>query len=157
MAKKTTLPVHSMPGHLIRRLHQRSTAVFQKHMREAGHSITSVQFAALGALSDEPGIDQARIAALIAYDRATIGGVIERLEKRGLVERTVNDDDRRARIVTLTPEGEALYKALLPLVKKLQSDILAELSAADRAVLTELMARSLGMETPASDTDENRY
>lgn len=78
----------TMPGHVIRRLNQMSTQVFARRMQEAGIDITPVQFAALDAIKSFPGSDQAGIAAKIAYDRATIGGVIERLLDKGYVERT---------------------------------------------------------------------
>ena len=58
------MTIKDMPGHLIRRLQQHSTLVFTTRMREAGHDITSVQFAAMDALTSQPGIDQATVAAL---------------------------------------------------------------------------------------------
>ncbi|WP_292685703.1 MarR family transcriptional regulator [Novosphingobium sp.] len=77
------MDIYGMPGHLIRRLQQQSTQVFAARMREAGFDITPVQFAAMDALAARPGIDQATLAQLIAYDRATIGGVVDRLEGKG--------------------------------------------------------------------------
>jgi DNA-binding MarR family transcriptional regulator len=133
------MTIKDMPGHLIRRLQQHSTLVFTTRMREAGHDITSVQFAAMDALTSQPGIDQATVAALIAYDRATIGGVIDRLESKGLVERTVSEQDRRARVVRLTDRGRQLYTQLLPLVDAVQEEILAPLPNANRDNFIETM------------------
>lgn len=138
--------LHDMPGHLIRRLHQRSTQVFTEKVRAAGHEVTPVQFATMEALSRHPGIEQAQVAGIIGYDRATIGGVIERLERRGLIRRAVNRRDRRARIVHLTEEGGRMLDALRPVVAALQDDILGDLDAASRRMLVALMARSLGLE-----------
>lgn len=126
-------PLLSMPGHVLRRLHQLSTAVFQDRIKAAGHDMTSVQYAALRTLAAHPGIDQAGLAARIAYDRATIGGVVDRLEQKGLVERCVSPRDRRAREVRLTDRGAALFAEVQPLVDGLQADILAGLSAEERA------------------------
>ncbi|TFF23116.1 MarR family transcriptional regulator [Jiella endophytica] len=114
----------AMPGHLIRRLHQVSTLVFHRHVQAAGHDITPVQFAALDALAHNPEIDQKGLAELVAKDRATLGTVVERLEQKGLVTRRVSPDDKRARVLALTPEGEALLAKLLPVVIALQKDIL---------------------------------
>lgn len=130
-----------MAGHLIRRLHQHSTQVFTARMREAGFDITSVQFAALDAINANPGIDQAGVAALIAYDRPTIGEVINRLVAKGLVERAINPADRRARVLQLTASGADTYRQLLPLVRDLQSDILSRLSPDERQAFLAL-ARS---------------
>ena len=118
------MEAYGMAGHLIRRLNQISGAVFARRMQEAGHDLTSVQFAAMDALASHPGIDQAGVAALIAYDRATIGGVIDRLEVKGLVARTVSQKDRRAREVRLTAEGTRVFAEILPVVRDLQSEIL---------------------------------
>jgi DNA-binding MarR family transcriptional regulator len=142
-----------MPGHLIRRLHQKSTQVFQHRMRQAGHDITPVQFAAMEALRGAPGIDQAQLAHLIAYDRATIGGVLERLEKRGLVQRAANPKDRRARLVSLTPAGAGLIEDLLPVVESLQADILDGLGPAEREALCRFMARTLAMPGDGTEGD----
>ena len=120
-----------LPGHLIRRLHQVSTHVFSVKVREAGYDLTPVQFAALDALRHRPGIDQASLAQAIAKDRATIGAVVERLEQKGLVERVVSTEDRRARRLTLTEEGGTLIDALTPIVIDLQKDLLPGLTEAE--------------------------
>lgn len=126
------MDTQNMVGHLIRRLHQKSTQVFTKRMKEVGVDLTSVQFAAMDAIGSNPGIDQAHVAALIAYDKATIGGVIDRLEQKGLVSRRVKQRDRRAREVTLTIEGQDLFKSFAPVVHDLQDEILSSLDQSER-------------------------
>lgn len=134
-----------MAGHLIRRLHQQSTQVFQARTQAAGFELTSVQFAALDAVAQQPGIDQASLAATISFDRATIGGVVDRLEQKGLVERTVSPDDRRARLLHLTAAGRRQLAALRPVVEALQAEILAPLSAKERAAFLALARKALGL------------
>jgi DNA-binding MarR family transcriptional regulator len=134
-----------MAGHLIRRLHQQSTQVFQARTQAAGFDLTSVQFAALDAIARQPGIDQASLAATISFDRATIGGVIDRLEYKGLVQRVVSAQDRRARQLHLTPAGEQLLSASRPVVEGLQADILAPLSPAERTAFVALAHKALGL------------
>ncbi len=134
-----------MAGHLIRRLHQQSTQVFQARTQAAGFDLTSVQFAALDAIARQPGIDQASLAATISFDRATIGGVIDRLEHKGLVQRVVSAQDRRARQLHLTPAGEQLLSASRPVVEGLQADILAPLSPAERTAFVALAHKALGL------------
>lgn len=136
----------NMPGHLIRRLHQHSTQIYTARTRDAGFDITSVQFAALDAIKVNPGIDQAGVAALIAYDRPTIGEVINRLVAKGLVERAVNDSDRRARVLRLTDQGEDTLARLLPVVREVQALILANLAPDERAVFLGLARSVLGQE-----------
>ncbi len=132
-----------MPGHLIRRLHQISTSVFAERMKAAGIDITSVQFAALTVLHEKPGIDQATLAQEIAYDRATIGGVVDRLERKGWVLRKVNQDDRRARQVTLTEEGTEMLAVVAPIVATLQADILAQLTLTERTAFIALASKAV--------------
>lgn len=136
------LEIHNMAGHLIRRLNQISMSVFQERMKAHGLTMTAVQFAAMNAVRANPGIDQARLAGMIAYDRATIGGVIDRLESKGLIARTVCEHDRRARRVFLTEEGERLLDELIPVVRAFQRDILTGLSDEERETFLRLAAKA---------------
>jgi len=133
-----------MAGHLIRRLHQQATLVFVQRTQAAGYDLTPIQFAALDAIHNAPGTDQATVAEMIAYDRATIGGVIERLEQKGWVLRVVSERDRRARELSLTPEGKRIIKALVPVVRDLQDEILQALGEADRARFLKLARQAVG-------------
>ena len=126
------MSLFEMPGHLIRRLNQISTSLFQREMKNAGIDLTQVQFAALHAVRESPGIDQAGLASKIAYDRATIGGVVDRLEQKGLVERIVSPRDKRARELRVTQKGEKLFSKILPKVHAVQQDILLGLSPDER-------------------------
>ncbi len=139
------MPLSHMPGHLIRRLHQISGQVFHQHLQEAGFDLTSVQFATMQALQATPGMEQAQIATQIAYDRATIGGVIDRLEQKGYVERVVSHRDRRAREVSLSEKGQTLFKAVAPLVEALQKDILAPLDAEEQVQFLTLLQKAVNL------------
>lgn len=137
------MEIHSVAGHLIRRLHQISTRIFTTQTQEAGFDLTSVQFAAMDAISAHPDIDQAGVAALISYDRATIGGVIDRLEQKGIIVRTVNSRDRRAREISMTPEGSKVYSALQPVVQSLQREILQRLDETEHATFMALLQKAV--------------
>ena len=129
---------YKMPGHLIRRLSQQSNQVFQDEMKRLGADVTSVQFAAMQAIDLQGEMEQSQIAQSIHYDKATIGGVIDRLEKRGWVGRKANPKDRRAKLVTLTKEGRQALQAITPAVKTLQDQILANLSSEERVLFVKL-------------------
>lgn len=132
-----------MPGHLIRRLHQLSSQLFMQRVQQAGSDLTPVQFAALDALWANPEIDQASLAGAIAKDRATIGAVVDRLEQKGLVARRSSLRDKRAKVLTLTTQGQALLEALIPVVDGLQRDSLPGLSDAEYRQFIELAARAV--------------
>lgn len=133
--------IHTMPGHLIRRLQQISSSIFAQHMKNVGLDLTSPQFAALSMISEYPRIDQATLAGLIAFDRATIGGVVDRLVSKGFVERLTNPKDRRAKVLTLTQSGQATLAQLLPIVQKSQDDLLPSLTEAEKAEFLRLAAK----------------
>lgn len=131
-----------MPGHLIRRLHQQATQVFQKRIGVLGYDLTSVQYAALDALADNPGVDQATLAMLIAKDRATVGAVIDRLETKELIARSVSAKDKRARVLSLSEQGLAMVQELRPLVIEAQKDILPGLTRAEFDQFVKLAAKA---------------
>jgi DNA-binding MarR family transcriptional regulator len=126
--------------------------VFQVRTKEAGLDLTPVQFAAMDAIATTPGIDQASIAAQIAYDRATIGGVIDRLEQKGWIKRTISNRDRRAREVTLTPVGRDILDRAIPVVSALQIDILPGLSTDETSHLRDLIERTTRLIDENKDT-----
>lgn len=133
--------IHTMPGHLIRRLNQIAVSIFQERMETLGIDLTPVQFGALLVLSENPGIDQATLAGLIAHDRVTIGGVVDRLQAKGLIARTTSTTDRRARVLALTDAGTALLTRALPEVRALQSDILSGLTEGEAQTFLALASK----------------
>lgn len=142
MEASRNLEIHNMAGHLIRRLNQISTSVFQDRMRVEGYDLTPIQFAAMNAIHANPGIDQASLAGLIAHDRATIGGVVDRLEAKGIVLRKVSARDRRARELSLTSLGEATLEKTTPVVRAMQDVMLTGLSEAERLEFLRLARKA---------------
>lgn len=125
------------PGHLIRRAHQLAVAIFMEET--AGFDVTPVQFAILNALIDDPGEDQVTLAAKVAFDAATFGSVIGRLEAKGWVRREPDTADRRRKLLWITPEGEAAARQMKRAVSKVQSRIVGPLEAAEREQLLVLL------------------
>ena len=119
-----------MPGHLIRRVKQLSTALFIEECAE--FDLTSVQFAALRMIAGHPGVDATRLSALIAFDRSTIGDVLDRMETKGWIVRKPAPSDRRIKLIELSTAGAALLGRVGPAVRRVQERILAPLDPADR-------------------------
>jgi DNA-binding MarR family transcriptional regulator len=126
-----------MPGHLVRRVQQISSAIFSEEMAE--FELTSVQFIALVAVADNDGLDATRLAESIDFDKATIGGVIDRLERKGLIERKVSARDKRVKELAATPAGRALITVSFARVETVQERLLAPLSPKDRTLLMQLL------------------
>jgi DNA-binding MarR family transcriptional regulator len=138
--------LQEMPGHLIRRAHQISGALFAANL--AGRDLTSVQYAALVAIDATPGIDATRLSDLIAFDKATLGGVLDRLEGKGLVSRGRSPADRRVKTVALTPQGKALLGDVEAQVLNAQADMLRPLTAANRKALISLLKAFIAGHAP---------
>ena len=131
--------VATAPGHLIRRAQQIAVAIFAEHL--AASDITPVQFAILNALRDTPDIDQITLAKRVAFDPATSGAVIGRLEAKGWVARQPHATDRRRKLLVVTPQGiEALAKMQWA-VAQVQSQILSPLSAEEQTQFVNLLSR----------------
>lgn len=131
-----------MAGHLVRRLHQISVSVFAESMKRHELDCTPVQFAALSKLSQHPGIDQATLAGLIAHDRVTMGGVVDRLVSRGLISRVTSDRDRRARVLKMTDKGHRFLEQIEPIVASCQDDILTGLAGDEREMFLALLEKT---------------
>lgn len=137
MDTSAPIDIDLQPGHLIRRLHQIAVGVFVQEAGESG--VTPVQYAALQVVHNQPGIDQRTLARAIALDASTTGGVVDRLEARGWLERRMSPEDRRARQLFLTPEGAQGLAGMIGPMLRAQEQILAPLSTRQRADLMRLL------------------
>src|SRR5690606_33091159 len=115
---------------LIRRAHQVAVAIFMEET--AGFDVTPVQFAILNALLQAPGEDQVTLARKVAFDVATFGSVIGRLEARGWVRREADPADRRRKLLWVTQEGSAAALKMRRKVGKVQQRILSPLQDEER-------------------------
>lgn len=126
-----------LPGQFIRRMQQIAVAIFLQETEPFG--LTPVQYGALRAVCTTPGLDQRRLAAHIGLDTSTTGGVIDRLEARGLVRRNPSAHDRRVRLLTPTPDGQALLAEVEPAMLRAQERMLAPLPPAERAEFMRML------------------
>ena len=137
--KRTDAVIHDKPGHLIRRLQQIAVAIFMAEAR--GFDLTPVQYAALLAIDLHPGIDQTALVSLIAFDKSTIGDVLERLAAKRLVHRVQGKKDRRTKVLKITPSGRRLLRRIEPAVISAQDQILSPLPPRERKQFMQLMKR----------------
>jgi MarR family transcriptional regulator, lower aerobic nicotinate degradation pathway regulator len=131
--------LYGLPGHLIRRCHQISVALF---FEECGaFEITPQQYAVLNVLADNDGVDQITLAGLAALNRTTAGEIVDRMVSAGLLERREDPLDRRVRMIFLTKPGLALVADMHDAVLRVQNRLLRPLGPAERDKLIELLAR----------------
>jgi DNA-binding MarR family transcriptional regulator len=128
-------------GHLIRRAQQRHAALWQE---QVSAEISSVQYAALAVLERMPGASQSELGAELDLDRSTIADIVSRLERRGVIERSPHESDRRRYSLRLTAAGLAEVERLRPLVSEANAKLTEGLSAGELATLRTLLKRILG-------------
>jgi DNA-binding MarR family transcriptional regulator len=142
---QSTLPpmtlsdVYEAPGHLIRRSQQISVAIFFEEFED--YEVTTIQYAALIAIRDRPGIDQRTLADQVAIDRSTIGTVLRTLEERGLINRVAPKQNLRIRQLFITRAGDDLLQSTRERIYRVQERILAPLNVKERKVFMELLSR----------------
>jgi DNA-binding MarR family transcriptional regulator len=138
-----------LPGHLIRRVHQVSTAYFSE---ECG-DLTAVQYAALVAIGAHPGIDATRLSEIIYFDRSTIGDVLDRMEGKGWILRESTPHDRRLKLLALSPAGREALQRVEPGIHRVQDRLLAGLTAAEGKTLIRLLAKMADATAGAASGD----
>lgn len=99
---------HQAPlGYLIHEVARLMKRRFEEEAKT--HGITLPQWRVLGQIAMHEGITQVQIATATEIDPMTVSGVLDRLDKRGLIDRYADPTDSRAKLARLTAEGEALY------------------------------------------------
>lgn len=131
--------IYSSPGHLIRRSHQISASLFGEELDGLG--LTSVQYAALVAIREQPGVDQRALGRLVAIDRSTIGSVVKGLDQRGLITRVTPQTNLRIKELHLTEDGETLLAKSAAAVAAVQRRLLAPLSPEEQNVFLHLISK----------------
>lgn len=109
--------------------------------------ITAFQYGVLAILNrqtGEPGIDQNSVAARLGVDRSHASLLVEELVVKGLVQRRVDDADRRVRLLSLTPKAEKLYWRVRPGIRAANDRILEPLSPPERELFIDMLIRMIG-------------
>ncbi|MBI4048579.1 MAG: MarR family transcriptional regulator [Devosia nanyangense] len=118
--------------HEVARLFRRRFETFASE-----HGVTLTQWRALAQIHRQPSISQVALAGAIDSDPMTMSGVLERLERRGLVERYPDPDDSRAKLARLTAEGEELVRVASDVGQELHALAITGLSEEEKSCLTK--------------------
>ena len=125
-------------GHLMRRALQRHTAIFANRM---GADLTPTRFAALVMLFERGDLSQNELGRLTAMDIATIKGVVDRLQAKGLVTNRVDPNDGRRKVISLTQAGFQRLTEAIPKGIGITNDTLEPLSLKEQHQLLKLMRK----------------
>jgi DNA-binding MarR family transcriptional regulator len=102
--------INNSIGFLLSKAYQRAWAILREEIE--AYELTPPQFALLAFLWQQDGLTQVELSEKGQIDRTTLGGLIDRLEKTGLVERRPHPRDRRAHMIHLTDRGRELETPL---------------------------------------------
>jgi DNA-binding MarR family transcriptional regulator len=133
------MPLWGRPGYLLRRLHQIHYALFFEEC--AGYDITPVQYGLLTTLSLNPNLDQNSLARELGIDRTNVADVLNRLARRGLIERRRSPNDARMVLARLTRAGDRLTRKMYRPMQRAQKRLLSPLLPQERSALMITLIR----------------
>lgn len=131
--------LESQVGHLLRRANQRHTALFAR--RFMAFDLTPLQFAVLMKLREAGPLSQNLLGRQTAMDPNTVQGVILRLLRRRLIDRSSSPEDKRRKVLALTAAGSALADKLVTDGLAISEETLAPLNAAQQRQFLTLLAK----------------
>jgi DNA-binding MarR family transcriptional regulator len=98
------------------------------------HDISLWGYMVLTGLVEHPVRTQAALAQAIKADKSRIIGVLDDLQRRGLIRRQADAGDRRVHLLSLTADGDRLRRSVEAAIRRAEEEVLAVLPPADREV-----------------------
>jgi MarR family transcriptional regulator for hemolysin len=126
-------------GYLVHEVARLMKRRFEDEAR--GHGVTLPQWRALAEIMRSEAISQVALASCIDTDPMTLSGILDRLEKRGLVMRYPDPNDSRAKLASLTPAGHELVETARNVGRALYDNALIGLTVAERDALVSGLTR----------------
>ncbi len=124
-------------GFLLSKAYKKGFSLFREQLLP--YNITPPQFSILAFLWQEDGLSQTEICERSQVDRATMVGMVDRLEDEGLVKRHAHDGDRRAYRVCLTDKGKSLKEPLCAIASNVTKEFTTRLTAKEVDTLRGLL------------------
>jgi MarR family transcriptional regulator, organic hydroperoxide resistance regulator len=125
---------------LIHACYQQIRSATYKEFLGHGLELTPEQWIVLVQLWEKDGQSQSALSERTLRDRPTMSRILDTMEKSGLVERTVDAQDARSRLVKLTRSGKSLQAKLVPVAKELVARLERDIPERD----LEVTHRTLG-------------
>lgn len=116
----------------------------------AEHDLSLTQLRVLGILRDRR-LRVTELAAYLGLDKSTMSGLIDRAERRGLLARDKNPDDRRAVDVYITDAGQQLAARLQEQILRALTPMIDRLDAAQQRRLIELLDAASAVPSPRAE------
>lgn len=126
---------------LVSRAYARSAGLLSAGFEAHGGGLRSYHYRLLAALEEWGPASQAELGRTTGIDRSDVTTALTELESRNLVERSVDPDHKRRKIVTITAEGVRQLLKLDKVIDGIQDEFLAPLTAAQRRQFITLVSR----------------
>ena len=105
------------------------------------YDITPGQYGILNYLWENQHGTPKELAQALALETSTISGVLDRMQKKGLIDRQIAPNDRRSILVVPTQEGEAIKDGVLEIVEELNREVLKDISPEEKDTLFSCLRR----------------
>jgi MarR family transcriptional regulator, lower aerobic nicotinate degradation pathway regulator len=136
--------VRDRPTWLISRAFARSSGLLASGFEAHGRGLRSYHYRLLAALEEAGPASQATLGRGTGIDRSDVTSALSELERRGLIERSVDPDNRRRNVVTITPAGIERLVELDDVIERVQEQVLKPLTIAQRRQFIALLVKLLG-------------
>jgi DNA-binding MarR family transcriptional regulator len=107
----------------------------------AAHHVSMWGYVVLDALDRSPVRTQAALADAIGADKTRIIGTLDELQQKGYIERRPDPDDRRVRLLEITPSGREVKKAVQFDIQRGEERWLSALTTEERVVFLRVLER----------------
>ena len=129
----------------LRQVARAVTVILDRHLKPVGIQIT--QFAPLAYLYERGALSMGALAELVGVDPTTLTRLVRPLEQRGLIQ-AVAGEDRRRRLLALTPTGLKCFARALPLWRKGQREIAEKLGKSEVSDLVKRLEQARARLSP---------
>ena len=127
--------------HLLHRASQRASEIFAQETRD--FDLTARQYAVITTVAQHEGLSQTDLVRLTGIDRSTLADVVQRLLKRGVIQRERTTQDGRTYAVSLSSEGRGLLESIKPHARRADRLVLSCLGDEDSKVAIQILGRLL--------------
>jgi DNA-binding MarR family transcriptional regulator len=124
-------------GFLLAKAYQRAWATLKEEIEP--YDLTPPQLGLLSFLWQQDGLTQVELSEKGQIDRSTVGGLIDRLERSGLLERRQHPQDRRAYKIHLTEQGRTMENVLTACAERSVKRFTAELNEDELTEFTRIL------------------
>jgi len=126
-------------GFLLARTARSMKRALEAHL--STYNITASQYIVLALLAERDGISLSRLGERLYFDSPTITGIVDRMERDGLVQRKRTSDDRRVINIVLTPKGKDLFRKIQVIAEDVNRKAMATFTVRQEKEFVEALDR----------------